>query len=76
MKLSNKIALTGLGFVLLGPVVLAACFGLGLLQAQFVVWGLSLFHVNSGIWGPWFLLSAIESSLTFAAVFGGASKRS
>lgn len=70
MKLGNKIALTGLGIVLLIPAVLAACFGLDLLQAQFVVWGLSLFHVNSGIWGPWFLLGAIESALTFAAVMG------
>ncbi len=61
--------------VILIAVGLGACFGLGLLQAQFVVWGLSLFHTDSGIWGPWFLLAALDSSLTFAAVTGASSKQ-
>jgi hypothetical protein len=71
----SRVRVTGLGYVVIVLAGLAACFGLGLLQAQFVVWGLSLFHVHSGIWGPWFLLGALDSSLTFAAVMGKSSSR-
>lgn len=50
-------------------VILSAIgFGLVMLQAQLVVWGLSLFHVNSGIWGPLLLITALES-----VVAGGVS---
>ena len=30
--------------------------------AQRIVWGLSLYHINSGIWGPWLLLEAVTSA--------------
>jgi hypothetical protein len=35
--------------------------------AQFTVWGLSLFHVSSGYWGPFLLLLVLRGSI-WAAV--------
>lgn len=29
--------------------------------AQLVVWGLSLYHVRSGIWGPWLIMEGLSS---------------
>ena len=30
--------------------------------AQLIVWGLSLYHINSGIWAPWLLLEGVSSA--------------
>lgn len=31
--------------------------------AQLVVWGLSIYHIHSGIWGPWLIMEGISSLL-------------
>jgi hypothetical protein len=43
--------------VLIGAVSVA----LALLPAQLIVWGLSLYHINSGLLGAWFLVVAAEA---------------
>jgi len=32
-----------------------------LLYAQLIVWGLSMYGIHSGIWGPWLLLEGVTS---------------
>jgi len=59
-----------LALVVLG---LGVLFALALLQAQMVVWGLSLFHVDSGIWGPYLLIGAVEGIVTFGVRTGSSS---
>jgi hypothetical protein len=44
--------------------IVAVLFLLGLMQAQFCVWGLSLFGVSTGIWGPYILIGVFEGVLT------------
>lgn len=51
---------------------LVAGIGIQFMNAQYVVWGLSLFHVHSGYWGPFMLLSALSGTVS-GAVFVGAS---
>lgn len=41
--------------------------------AQLICWGLSLYHVSSGIWGPWLIMEAL-SSLGIAVVAIGMMK--
>ena len=41
-------------------VLFAIGFAVSLLGAQFVVWGLSIMHVNSGIWGPYWILAGMS----------------
>lgn len=58
-----------------GKLLIAVAFAvvltaLAFIPAQFMVWGLSLFHVNSGIWGSWLLLSAAESVVTAGVALG------
>jgi hypothetical protein len=43
------------------------CFTVALVGAQFAVWGLSLLHVHSGIWGPYLILSGISMVVTTTA---------
>ncbi len=43
---------------------------LAFIPAQMVVWGLSLYHIDSGIWGPFLLVSAAESVVTAGVVSG------
>jgi len=38
--------------------------------AQLVVWGLSLYHVDSGIWGPWLLLEGVTSAFVYVTWIG------
>ena len=52
------------------PLGLGVLFLLALLQAQMVVWGLSLFHVDSGIWGPYLLMSAAGGVITTGVTIG------
>jgi hypothetical protein len=49
--LSRKIAIVGL-----------AATGGEFWLAQLIVWGLSLYHVHSGIWGPWLILEALTTA--------------
>lgn len=37
-------------------------------QAQVAVWGLSLFHVDSGIWGPYLLITSLEAVIASAVL--------
>jgi hypothetical protein len=30
--------------------------------AQLIVWGLSLYRIHSGIWGPWLILEGLTSA--------------
>jgi hypothetical protein len=30
--------------------------------AQLIIWGLSLYHIHSGIWGPWLILEGLTSA--------------
>lgn len=41
-----------------------------LLEAQFIVWGLSLYHINSGIWPVWLIGSGFEGILTLGVAAG------
>lgn len=56
---------TGVTALVVGVLVLA--FGVDLWLSQMTVWGLSLFHVDSGIWGPFLLLGVLGSVLGGAA---------
>lgn len=38
--------------------------------AQLIVWGLSLYHVSSGIWGPWLFLEGVTSSFIYVVWIG------
>jgi hypothetical protein len=29
--------------------------------AQLIIWGLSMYHVHSGIWGPWLIMEGVSS---------------
>ena len=40
------------------------------LEAQWIVWGLSLFHVNSGIWGVWLIGLGVEGVLCLGVAAG------
>ena len=50
--------------------LLALMAGIDLWLAQLAVWGLSLFHVDSGIWGPYFLLGALGGTMATAVAIG------
>jgi hypothetical protein len=39
-----------------------AATGVQFWWAQLIVWGLSLYHVHSGIWGPWLILEGVSSA--------------
>jgi hypothetical protein len=52
-----------IGMLIVGAGIAGILFLIGLMQAQFCVWGLSLFQVSSGIWGPYILISVFEGSL-------------
>ena len=41
-----------------------------LLQAQFIVWGLSMFQIDSGIWPVWLLGSGFEGILALGVAAG------
>jgi hypothetical protein len=58
-------------YLLLFILAIGALFALDLWLAQTVVWGLSLYHVDSGIWGPYLLLTAATSVVTTGVAFGG-----
>jgi len=49
------------GILVLFVLAAALSFASSLLAAQFVVFGLSMMHVNSGIWGPYFILVGIST---------------
>lgn len=55
-------------YLFFGMMAGAAVVGFDWLLCQFVVWGLSLYHVSSGMWGPYFLMSAFFAILTFVAL--------
>lgn len=57
---------------LLTVIVIALCavFFINLLTAQLTVWGLSLYHVNSGIWGPYLLTAVAEAVVSTGIYFG------
>lgn len=50
--------------------VLAVGAATNFLLAQLAVFGLSLFHVDSGIWGTWLLLGVAEAVLTVGVATG------
>jgi hypothetical protein len=50
--------------LIVGAGIVGILFLLGLMQAQFCVWGLSLFGVSTGIWGPYILIGVFEGVLT------------
>lgn len=50
-------------------IYLAISFGVDLLLAQMVVWTLSAYHINSGIW-PGFLLAVTVSMLVASGTAG------
>jgi hypothetical protein len=50
--------------LIVSAAVVGILFLLGLMQAQFCVWGLSLFGVSTGIWGPYILIGVFEGTLT------------
>jgi hypothetical protein len=39
-----------------------AATGVQFWWAQMIVWGLSLYRIHSGIWGPWLILEALTSA--------------
>jgi hypothetical protein len=57
-------------YVLIFILAVAGLFLLSLWSAQCAVWGLSLFHVDSGIWGPFFLIGVLESAIVTGVAFG------
>lgn len=69
----------GLLVLYLGLLVLIG--GLGFLAdiigAQLVVWGLSMDHVHSGIWGPYWILMGVSMVVTTSVAVNNAvaSKR-
>jgi hypothetical protein len=38
--------------------------------AQLIVWGLSLYHADSGIWGTWLLLEGVTSAFVYVIWIG------
>ena len=62
--------LTGLVWAILGALFVAVVFAVSLLSAQVIVFGLSLFHVDSGIWGPWLLMDAAIGVVSLGATIG------
>lgn len=54
-------------------IYMAVSLAVSLLAAQYVVWGLSLFHVDSGIWGPYFILAGLGLTITTAVTVGNSS---
>ncbi len=47
--------------ILISAIILAALeFGAALMLAQFAAFGLAQYHVQSGIWGPFWLILALE----------------
>jgi hypothetical protein len=40
------------------------------LEAQFIIWGLSMYHVNSGIWPVWLIGSGVEGIMSMAVTAG------
>lgn len=49
--------------------------GLDLLLAQEVAWGLALFHVDSGLWGPFLLCSAAVCVIVLGVSAGSLAKK-
>jgi hypothetical protein len=41
-----------------------------LLDAQFVIWGLAMYHVSSGIWPAWLISSGVTGVLTVGVASG------
>jgi hypothetical protein len=58
-------------FVIIGIIYVGIIFVAALVQAQLIVWGLSMFHVNSGIWGPYLMSAALESIIAGGVRTGG-----
>lgn len=50
--------------------VLAVDAAVNLWIAQVAVWGLSLFHVDSGIWGPMLLLTVASAVVSMGVSIG------
>jgi len=44
--------------------------GLQFWFAQLIIWGLSLYHIHSGIWAPWLILEALSSVIVGAVRIG------
>lgn len=44
-------------------VIVGILAGATWLTAQMAVWGLSLYHVDSGMWGPLMLIGVFESAV-------------
>lgn len=61
-------------FIALLILAFAIGFGSTLLAAQLVCFGLSFYHTQSGIRGPFFLVLATELVITSAVATGGSKK--
>lgn len=48
------------GCLALFVLYMAVSVATSLLAAQFVVWGLAMLHVSSGIWGPYLILMGVS----------------
>lgn len=40
------------------------------LEAQFIIWGLAMYHVSSGIWPVWLIGSGFEGILALGVASG------
>lgn len=58
-------------FIFFGLLFLALGLALDLWLAQLAVWGLSMFHVDSGIFGPLLLIFSAEGVIGSAVAIGG-----
>lgn len=56
--------------IFLLTVAMAILAAVDLWVAQMIVWGLSLYHVDSGIFGPWLLMSAATSVVAGGVAIG------
>lgn len=56
--------------IFLLTVALALMAALDIWIAQVTVWGLSLFHVDSGLGGPYLLISAATAIVTAGVAIG------
>jgi hypothetical protein len=56
---------------LIGVLVTAAITaGVMFLEAQWIVWGLSMYHINSGIWPVYLIAAAVEGIMVLGVASG------
>lgn len=72
LRLKAKMADAGTGFIVFCVLAMVGT-AVNMFMAQLVCFGLSFFHVYTGLWGPFFLVVAAEGVLA-SGTAGGRSR--